>query len=78
MTGLNVVNFTGSNLRDIPKCLRNIADEIEQNQYGDVTALALVMDADENFIAFGLGEADQLRCIGMLHMGLAALTGADE
>jgi len=43
-----------------------------------VTALALVMEADENFIAFGLGEADQLRCIGLLHMGMAALTGGDE
>ena len=77
MTSLNVVDFTGGNLRDIPKCLRTIADEIENNQYGNVTAMAIVMEASDDFVSLGLGTADQLRCVGLLHMGIAALTGAD-
>jgi hypothetical protein len=78
MTNLTVLDFTGGNLRNIPLCLRNIADDIESGRHGDAKAMALVLETDDGFEAFGIGDADQLRCIGLLQMGIATLTGVSE
>lgn len=44
-------------LQNIPDLLRNIADEIERGEYGDVSEGALVLAGDQVEV-FGLGNAD--------------------
>ena len=78
MTNLTVLDFTGGNLRNIPVCLRNIADAIENGEHGEAKAMALVLETDDGFEAFGIGDADYLRCIGLFHMGISTLVGAEE
>jgi hypothetical protein len=77
MSNLTVLDFTGGNLRDLPKCLRNIADAIENGEHGEAKAMALVLETTDGFETFGIGDADQLRCLGLLHMGIATLSSAE-
>lgn len=47
-----------TNLLDIPATLRNIADAIEQGQYGDGLGCVVVLDADKLQVFYcGSGEA---------------------
>lgn len=52
-----VVTLYDNNFRDIVGTLRAIADEIEQDKYGDVSDFCLVMKSEELDI-FHSGEGD--------------------
>ncbi len=61
---LNVVDFPLVNLRDVAGMLRNLADKIEANEYGDVGCCAVSMLADK-LCVFGFGsdaQADAVIC----------------
>lgn len=47
----------GANLRDIPGTLRNLADQIEQGEFGSVDALAWTLDSDRGY-ALGMIGGD--------------------
>ena len=50
----NVVKFPKSNLSDVPNMLRQLADDIEAGNYGDINlCLAILPQLDEPFFGFG-------------------------
>lgn len=71
---LNVVEFPGETLNDLPRVLRAIAEQIEQGHFGAVESLALVTEDAEGYIrTFGGGKADYHRAFALFHLGLAQL-----
>lgn len=63
-------------LQNIPQLLRNIADEIERGEYGDVGEGALVLAGNELRV-FGLGTADGTVAHYMLARGQRKLERVD-
>lgn len=61
----NVVSLYPSNFRDVPATLRQIADQIEKGQFGEVGSTAVVILRDTMDV-FGLGEDSEPCAIGML------------
>lgn len=61
MTGpwpFNIVVLRETNLQDIPSTLRNIADSIEDGEYGEAAGCVVVLDADQLEVFYtGTGEA---------------------
>ena len=73
-----------TNLKDVSATLRNIADAIDNNEYGEVRAAALVLDAyklevfftgdgesgTEAYLLFGMGQYKMAKLIyDMKHEG---------
>jgi hypothetical protein len=59
-------------LSDISRVLRAIADEIDDNVYGPVTAAVVVLQADQ-IETFGAGAADHYHALGLLFKGQLAI-----
>ena len=72
---MKVVEFPGKNWRDIPKCLRQLADEIEGGSHGEVKSFAAVMEGDGEIALIGYGEADPPRSLGLFVIGQSIITG---
>lgn len=76
MAMLNVVTLHESNFRDPVATLRNIADEIENGEYGDVSCVAVAVFGD-TLEVFGAGIDSEPSSVGMLlsaaHLKLAGL-----
>lgn len=69
---LNIVEFPGHDLSDIPARLRSIADAIESGAHGTVHNLAYIMDCgDANFAVGLLGAAPEPGATGYLLFGIA-------
>ena len=51
---MNVVELPVGTFADIPKQLRTLADQIEEQNYGDVTHLAWALDAEYRPVDVGL------------------------
>ena len=77
---LNVVPFPERDINDIPRLLRQMADDIEAGSYGDVQSLASVMETDSTVLTFGFGQADAMRAIGLFTTGgaMMAQMGFDD
>lgn len=58
-------------LQNIPEVLRAIAQNIEDNVYGEIEMAAIVIKNSEDSIkTFGLGGADYYRAIALFHIGI--------
>lgn len=51
---LNVVKLPSSDLGDIPRGLRAIADQIESGEFGDARNMAFVLDCGDSTVTIGL------------------------
>lgn len=66
--GVNVETLYDENFRDIPAMLRNLADEIEDGEFGEVSTVACALLGDKLEV-FGWGE----NCdVGEVHLLLTA------
>ena len=66
---LKVVQIRGSNYRQVVPTLRNIADEIERGDYGDVESCGVVISGSKLSV-FGMGENSDVNTIAvLLHAG---------
>lgn len=52
---MKVVEFPYTSLHDVPAKLRQLADDIEQNRYGEVGSCGIAILAD-TFEVFGFGQ----------------------
>lgn len=77
MTDLKVVPFTGGNLRDVPALAKRFAEDLEAGNYGDVSAVTLVLETDGVLTTLGWGDADVMRAIGMLFAGATSLSAGE-
>ena len=75
-----VVPFPERDIHDIPRLLRQMADDIEAGEYGSVTSLAAVLENEETILTFGFGAADPMRAIGLFTTGstMMAQMGFDD
>jgi hypothetical protein len=63
----NIIKLDSAVLNEIPRVLRAIADEIENNSYGKVTAGVLVLETENNKLEiFGMGAANNHRAISLM------------
>lgn len=74
-----VVPIGRVSLADVPGRLRQLADEVERGDYGQVPAAVVVLElADDGATSaatFGFGaSADVVRSAGLLHLGLGVLS----
>lgn len=69
---MNIVDFPKHNIADIPQTLRNLADSIEQGEYGEAHALVWVIDCGSADIAVGLiGQTAEPGAAAYYMLGLA-------
>ena len=54
MSTLNVVQFPESDIRDVPRALRELADGIERGDYGDAHNVAWICDMGNGEVAVGM------------------------
>lgn len=64
---MNIVPFPNASLHDIPAMLRNIADDIEAGEFGNVQSGVMMLETDQTFHTFGWGDAEGFKAIGMFH-----------
>lgn len=63
----------------MPALAQRFADDIAAGNYGDVSAVAIVVETDGELTTLGWGDADVMRAIGMLFAGATSLSaGAQE
>lgn len=67
-----VLQFPHRNLRDIPACLRRMADQIETGEISPITSLIIVAPINGDWPSiFGFGEdheLDSIRVMGWLEL----------
>lgn len=51
---LKVIDFPSPTIKDIPSCLRILADNIEAGEFGDAHNMAWVIDQGDGEISVGL------------------------
>lgn len=74
----NVVQLYGSNMRDIPASLRELADKIEAGEYGSVDDAAFVMMGSKLEV-FGMGPGGDGAAVALLlHAGAHRIVRAIE
>ena len=67
-----LIAFPDSNLHDIPRELRNLADSIEAGRYGDAHTLVWAVDCGDSRIEVGLlGAAAEAAPTAYFLLGLA-------
>ena len=64
----NIVKFPPRE-DDIAGMLRNLADEIEAGDYGEVKAAAMMLETNADVEWRGFGEADVMRSIALFAVG---------
>lgn len=70
----NVVSLYPSNFRDVAATLRQIADQVEKGEFGDVETAGVVLFGS-TLDVFGLGEESDALTVGMvLHAGFMRLS----
>lgn len=72
---MEVVNFTGKNWRDIAARLHELADEIEEGSHGEVRSFAGVIEAGDEVMLIGYGDADTIRSHGLFGLAQSIITG---
>ena len=72
---MEVVNFTGKNWRDIAARLHELADEIEEGSHGEVRSFAGVIEAGDEVMLIGYGDADPIRSHGLFGLAQSIITG---
>lgn len=66
-----LLSFPDVNVGDIPKSLRNLADQIERGDYGDCHNIVWVMDEGDSNISVGLmGKSAEPAPLAYFLMGL--------
>lgn len=69
---MNIVEFPGNDIADIPRGLRALADSIEAEGFGDAHHVAWVIDEGNGSIAIGmLGKAAEPGAIAHFLFALA-------
>lgn len=70
----NVVSLYPSNFRDVAGTLRQIADQVEKGEFGDVETAGVVLFGS-TLEVFGLGEESDALTVGMvLHAGFSRIS----
>lgn len=65
--GLKVVEFPTIGVREIPRLLRVLAEDIEEGKYGAINALVITGSLEDGIATWGLGNCnDILRVVGLL------------
>ena len=76
MSNMKVVELYDTNFRDVVTTLRGIADDIENDKYGPVGCVALVL-LGNTLEVFGMGPDSEAPSVGMmLNAGAMKLTKA--
>lgn len=69
-----IIEFPGTDLRDIPAVMRSVADAIESGLWGDVKMVAAVLVRDDLSMAqFGWGDCSPLEIAGAFARGVIDL-----
>lgn len=69
---MNLVEFPGSKVDDVPEALRRLADEVESGALGEVRRLAWVIEAAGGEIGLGLiGRCAEPAPMTYMMLGLA-------
>lgn len=64
--GIKVVTLRSHDLQDIPACMRNIADQIEAGNLGEIiSGAAILMAADGTPTICGWGRTNSIDSIGL-------------
>jgi len=73
---MHVIDFPGPNLRDVPKCLRMLADRIEHGEEAELEHAIIVGQAVSKSIKFySYGDSyTYAQELGLLHLAQAILT----
>jgi hypothetical protein len=73
----NTVELPVRNLMDIPSMARGFAEDLESNEYGEVTRVIVVMDSPDGLRTLGWGESvSTYEAIGILEA--AKITSFDN
>lgn len=72
-TPLTVMEFPGVNIQDIPRLLRQTADDIEAGEYGDVNESVFVLSSSTRLCIFGWGINDSTSTFYLLHAAAAKM-----
>lgn len=66
-------------LTDIPARLRLLAEQIEDGEFGELTAFVGTLETADTVQTVGFGEQwDPMRVYGLLHFAASQLFGGDE
>jgi hypothetical protein len=69
---LHVLNFPRG--PEVPGQLRDLADQIEAGDHGEVSAIALAMESPDDFVVSGLGNVDSMRMIALFMNGVTLIS----